>query len=108
MAGVKGRSGGPRANSGGVRPGAGRPKKSKPAPTPLEERDMLQLLQDIALGRVDATPIQVRAAVEAVRYTHARKGESGKKAEKAESAKAAASKFGGVPPPPRMIVNNMK
>ncbi len=108
MAGVKGQSGGPRANSGGARPGAGRPKKSKPAPTPLEGRDMLQLLQDIALGRVEATPIQVRAAVAAVQYTHPKKGESGKKAEKVESAKAAVSKFGGVPPPPRMVVNNMK
>jgi hypothetical protein len=69
---------------------------------------MLQLLQDIALGRVDATPIQVKAAIAAVQYTHAKKGEGGKKAGQIEAAKAAASKFGAAPPPPRMIVNNMK
>lgn len=33
MAGVKGRSGGPRANAGGARPGAGRPRKP-PLPLP--------------------------------------------------------------------------
>ncbi|CAN2526264.1 hypothetical protein [Burkholderia pseudomallei] len=66
---------------------------------------MLQLLQDIALGRVEATAIQVRAAVAAVQYTHAKKGEGGKKDAKAEAAKAAASKFGGPPPPPRLVVN---
>ncbi|WP_321920052.1 hypothetical protein [Paraburkholderia tropica] len=108
MAGVKGRSGGPRANSGGARPGAGRPKKSKPAPAPLDERDMLQLLQDIALGRVDATPIQVRAAVAAVQYTHHKKGEGGKKDEQADAARKAANKFASMPPPARLIVNNQK
>jgi phage terminase small subunit len=98
MPGAKGRS-------GGARSGAGRPRKEPPKPVPLADRDMLQLLQDIALGRVDATPMQVKAAVAAVQYTHAKKGESGKKAEKEANAKAAASKFSRLPPP-RVVVNN--
>ncbi|CAG4925667.1 hypothetical protein R52603_05398 [Paraburkholderia saeva] len=108
MAGVKGKSGGPRVNSGGARPGAGRPKKSKPAPTPIDERDMLQLLQDIALGRVVATVIQVRAATAALPFLYAKKGEGGKKDEQAEKAKRAANKFGSMQPPPRLVVNNPK
>src|SRR5262249_21389700 len=101
MAGVKGRSGGPRKNAGGARPGAGRKpmaaakksanakgsavkvklegqphggalKRTKATPVPIPDRDMLQLLQDIALGKVEATGIQVKAAVAAVQYTHAK------------------------------------
>lgn len=113
--------------SGGARPGAGRPKKIKSAPgaavqvameaqqhggalkraaaTPVEiaDRDMLQLLQDIALGRVNATATQVRAAVAAVQYTHTKKGDGGKKDEVAGKAKqAAAGRFGAAAPPPRL------
>lgn len=73
MPGAKGRS-------GGARSGAGRPRKEPPKPVPLADRDMLQLLQDIALGRVDATPMQVKAAT---------------------------SKFSRLPPP-RVVVNNRK
>ncbi|KWN68725.1 hypothetical protein WT97_23455 [Burkholderia sp. MSMB1459WGS] len=62
---------------------------------------MLQLLQDIALGRVEATALQVRAAIAAVQYTHAKKGEQGKKEQQADAAKVAASKF-GAPPPPKL------
>jgi phage terminase small subunit len=117
MAGKPGRS-------GGARPGAGRPKKvkasdgaavqvsmeaqphggalkrSKAAPVEIAERDMLQLLQDIALGRVDATGLQVRAAIAAVQYTHTKKGDGGKKDEEAEKAKkAGAGRFAAAAPP---------
>ncbi|WP_396615457.1 hypothetical protein ACHZ97_14360 [Lysobacter soli] len=135
MAGVKGRSGGPRKNAGGARPGAGRKpkaaakksanpkasavkvklegqphggalKRTKATPVPIEERDMLQLLQDIALGRVEATGIQVKAAVAAVQYTHAKKGEGGKKEEKKAAAGAiAGGRFAPTPPPPRTRAN---
>ena len=85
MAGVKGKSGGPRKNAGGARPGAGRPKKEKPVPTPIDECDMLQLLQNVALGRIDATALQVRAAIAAVQYTHTKKADGGKKGERKEA-----------------------
>lgn len=89
MAGVKGRSGGPRANAGGARPGAGRKpkaasesangalqvalepqghggalkrKKAVPVPAPAGT-DMLTLLQEIALGLRDASNTQVRTAI---------------------------------------------
>lgn len=86
MAGVKGKS-------GGARPGAGRKPKPKPEPVPLGGLDMLEMLQQVALGYVDATPLQVRAAIAAVQYTHTKKGDGGKKEEVADKAKKAASKF---------------
>ncbi|MDR3381748.1 hypothetical protein [Cupriavidus basilensis] len=109
MAGVKGRSGGPRANAGGARPGAGRPKKEKLAPVPLEERDMLQLLKDIALGRVEASTIQVRAAIAAVQYTHTKTGDGGKKDGQADKAKkASAGKFASAEPPKLAAANGKR
>jgi phage terminase small subunit len=113
MAGVKGRSGGARANSGGARPGAGRKPKPKPEPVlvvasvndeaPAKD-DTLKLLQDIAFGRIDASPIQVRAAIAAVQYTHVKKGDGGKRDEAQERAEKAASKF-APSAPPRLVVS---
>ena len=122
MAGVKGRS-------GGARPGAGRKPKPKPPAgltvepqiaarmTVAEKRekaeekpattttDMLQWLQDVALGRIEAKPMQVRAAIAAVQYTHAKKGEGGKKEAAASKAKevAAGSRFGARPAPLKLV-----
>lgn len=97
---------------GGARVGAGRKPKPRPEPVlhpalakaaPDAEKppvvdpgapvDMLKLLQDVAVGRVDATPIQVRAAIAAVQYTHTKKHDGGKKDEQADKASAAARKF---------------
>lgn len=104
MAGVKGKSGGPRVNSGGARPGAGRPPKAAPELVEIPERDMLTLLQDVALGRVEASVIQVRAAIAAVQYTHAKKGEGGKKEEKENAAKTAGrGKFAPAAAPLRVV-----
>ena len=87
MAGVKGMKGG-----GGARPGAGRkprpkPEGMQPAPVVIEqgERDMLKLLQDVALGLVEATPTQVRAAIAAVQYTHTKRADGGKQRKHAKS-----------------------
>lgn len=100
MAGVKGKSGGARANSGGVRVGAGRKPSPSPKPVPVDACDMLELLQQVALGRVDATAIQVKAAIAAVQYTHAKKSELGKKEEKQDAAiKASSGRFVSSPPP---------
>lgn len=54
---------------------------------------MLKLLQDVAVGLVDATPLQVRAAIAAVQYTHTKRHDGGKKDETADKATAAARKF---------------
>ena len=100
MAGVKGRS-------GGARPGAGR--KPNP-PAPREEPilhagdDALALLHDIAFGRLDATSLQLRAAIAAVQYTHVKKHDGGIKDERQSKAEQAAE---GLRPaqPPRLVSN---
>ena len=60
---------------------------------------MLSLLQAIALGHAEATPIQVRAAIAAVQYTHAKVGEGGKKEQKQADAEKVASRFASAAPP---------
>lgn len=137
MAGVKGKSGGPRKNAGGARPGAGRKpkvaspaeaaksanakakpkaassvavnleaqphggalKRSKDQPVEQADQDMLTLLQNIALGKTAATAIQVRAAVAAVQYTHAKKGDGGKKEERQKAAEKVGGRFAPTAPP---------
>ena len=102
MAGVKGRS-------GGARPGAGRkPKVVENAPKPIGERDMLQLLQDVALGRVEATALQVRAAIAAVQYTHLKTHDGGRKDDVEKRAKKAASKFAPSAPPKLVAVGGKR
>lgn len=106
MAGVKGMKGG-----GGARPGAGRkpkPETAAPAPVVIEqgERDMLKLLQDVALGLIEVTPIQVRAAIAAVQYTHTKRADGGKKEEQAEKAKKVAGGKFAAAAPPKLVVNN--
>jgi hypothetical protein len=120
MAGVKGRS-------GGARPGAGRKPGAKaasglkvarvveagpvvasdpihPAAGLVGGRDMLQMLQDVALGVIEATPTQVRAAIAAVQYTHTKRGDGGKKDEQADKAKKAATgKFRAAPAPLKLV-----
>ncbi len=54
----------------------------------------------------EATPLQVRAAIAAVQYTHAKKGDAGKKEAASEKAKAAASGKFGAAQPPRLIASN--
>lgn len=111
MAGVKGRSGGARANSGGTRPGAGRKPKPKVSPVAVigvasitGEIDMLDFLQCVALGRIDASPVQVRAAIAAIQYTHIKRDDAGKKEEVADRAKGAAGgKFKPAPSPLKLV-----
>jgi phage terminase small subunit len=87
MAGVKGRSGGPRANAGGARPGAGRPKKEAPA-NPY--KDPLEFLQAVWTGEVEATVAQVRAATAALPFKHRKLGEGSNKKEDDEAKRKAA------------------
>ena len=111
MAGVKGRSGGPRANSGGKRDGAGRksqetvhiaPETAQAEPgEPLDPRPTLEL---IALGHMEVSPLQMKALLALLPYTNTKKGEGGKKDEKADLAKkAGAGKFGAAPAPLRVV-----
>lgn len=105
MAGVKGRSGGPRPNSGGARPGAGRKPKPPPEVTVDATNDALTFL--LGVMNDAGAPIQqrVRAAVAAVQYTHAKKGEGGKKEARQDQAERVASKFAAAAPP-KLVVNN--
>lgn len=90
MAGVKGRSG---------------RKPKPPVKIDVGKGDMLEFLQKVALGHIEATPIQVRAAVAAVQYTHTKRSDGGKKEEKEKRAEIAASKFAPAQPP-KLVVNN--
>lgn len=94
MSGVKGRS-------GGVRKGAGRKRKIPPAMVRIEDYhgDMLALLQDVALGKICVSPLQLRAAVCAVQYTHAKAGDAGKRAQKLAIAEKSADLFPTFPEP---------
>lgn len=69
----------------------------------MGDMDMLQLLQAVALGKTEATTIQVRAAIAAVQYTHTKRGDGGKKEELADAAKKA--NVGRFTPaaPPRLV-----
>ena len=120
MAGVKGKSGGARPNSGGKRPGAGRKPKAKPAesanppstavPVDVSKLNMLELLQKVALGQVQVSALQVRAAIAAVQYTHTKRGDGGKKdaADEAARKTAGAGKFSAAPPPKLAAVGGKK
>lgn len=65
----------------------------------MPDMTMLDLLKEIALGRIDASAGQIRAAIAAAQYEHVKKGEGGKKEEASEKAKAAGKKFGARPAP---------
>ncbi len=126
MAGVKGRSGGPRPNSGGKRPGAGRKPKARPAesanapavapPAPMAvapdpaKMNMLEFLEAAARGLIDVKPLQVRAAIAAVQYTHTKRGDGGKKDALNDAARktAGAGKFSAAPPPKLAAVGGKK
>jgi phage terminase small subunit len=91
--------------SGGARPGAGRPKKPPEKNILIKGSDMLKLLQDVALGRIDASALQVRAAIAAVQYTHTKKGD-GKKADKQDAAKVASVGKFAPAAPPKLVYSN--
>jgi phage terminase small subunit len=104
MAGVKGRSGGPRPNSGGARPGAGRKPKPKQEPAVVGQIDPLAFLQGVMRGEIDATALQVRAAVAAAQYVHTKKHDGGKRDDAADAAKKAArGKFASAAPPLKIV-----
>lgn len=101
MAGVAGKSGGPRKNAGGARPGAGRKPKE---PVVTSHSDPLDFLRAVWKGEVDANATQVRAAQAALPFVHQKLGEGGKKGQRQEAAKSASKgKFAAAPPPLRAV-----
>jgi phage terminase small subunit len=107
MAGVKGRSGGARPNTGGWRPGAGRPpnppvicEEVKPSEDP--RLVLLEVMNNTALDM----KLRLDAAKALMPYMHSRKGEGGKKGERKAAAQVAAMGRFAPADKPRLIVNN--
>lgn len=96
-----GKRGGARPNTGGARPGAGRPKKVDPdKPVVIhEEWTMLELLRQVALGRVAISPQQLTAARTAVQYEGFKPGMGGVKDARAKDAAVAHDDIQTTPPP---------
>lgn len=80
-------------------------KREKSVPVEVPECDMLTLLKNIALGRIEASAGQIRAAIAAVQYTHVKRADGGKKEEGQEAAKKAATGKFAAASAPRLVVN---
>jgi phage terminase small subunit len=59
-------------------------------------------LLDVMQGKLEPSPDQLKAAIAATQYLHAKKGEGGKKDEELAAAKKVSSKY-AVSTPPRLI-----
>lgn len=112
MAGVKGKSGGPRKNaggarpnSGGARPGAGR-KPVEPAVT--GQTDAKAFLESVIAGLVEASPAQIRAAQALLPFQHKKLGESGKKEDKQDAAERVSKRFNSSAPPKLVAAGGKK
>lgn len=108
MAGVKGRSGGPRANAGGARKGAGRKKKPPPVLAVPADQDPLAFLLSVMNSADADARLRVRAAVAAAQYVHTKQADGGKKEAAEKAARDAASSRFAPATPPRLVVNNTK
>lgn len=103
MAGVKGKSGGPRQNAGGARPGAGR----KPTPPVLFDipatNDPLEFLRLVMVDNAAEIKIRIAAAVALLPYVHAKKVEGVKDKKQDAAKKAGTGRFGASAPPVRLV-----
>ena len=113
--------GGPRANSGGARPGAGRPKKAPAhadvaaafvtamqkiaADTKAEQGTPLAFLLSVMRGDVAPTPEQLKAAIAAAPFVHLKQGEGGKKEQRQTEAESIASGKFGARQPPKLVAS---
>ena len=75
MAGVKGKSGGPRANAGGARPGAGRPKSPPELVGSTNFANPMDFLQWVMNSKAADLKIRVDAAKALLPFKHQRQGE---------------------------------
>lgn len=133
MAGVKGRSGGARVNTGGARPGAGRPRKNPefsvggdrlnksrakafkldppatsgaPSETPVQTtyNKALTYLMYVVNDPETDPRLRVRAAVAAAQYQQVKAGDGGKREGQADAAKkAGGGKFAPAAPPLKLV-----
>jgi hypothetical protein len=88
----------PQSHGGGLKRARSEPVQQ------AADKDMLQFLQEVALGRTNATTLQVRAAIAAVQYTHTKRHDGGKKDEAANRAKKAATgRFAAAPAPLALV-----
>jgi phage terminase small subunit len=99
---MKGRSGGPRPNSGGAREGAGRPPKE---PTLLELTghydDPAKFLKAVMNDSMTDAKVRVDAAKALMPYEHQKLGEGGKKDQQKQAAQeVGAGKYAASAPPP--------
>ena len=93
---------------GGKRPGAGRKPAQKPPEAPpvviTDEKDPLTFLTGVMQGTIEATPLQVRAAIAAAQYVHTKTHDGGKKDAKVDAAKQASKgRFSAAPPPLKLV-----
>ena len=109
MPGVKGKSGGPRANAGGARPGAGRPRKAKPEgpPPPARADDPVEFLMGVMNDPLQDPKLRVRAAIAAAAYKAPRFAPVAKKEQRnaAASNPSRPNRFATPSAPPRLVVN---
>jgi phage terminase small subunit len=102
MAGMKGRSGGARPNSG--------PKPKPKAPelplAAVEGQSPLDFLLSVQNDPAATPALRVRAAVAAAQYLHTKRHDGGKKDEAEELAKAAAKGKYAPKAAPKLVVNN--
>ena len=102
MAGVKGKSGGPRKNAGGARPGAGRKPKEPDlcGDKKLQGDDPLVFLTTVMKDPAQDMKLRADAAKALMPFVHLKLGEGGKKDLKKDAAKVAAGRFAPVAVPP--------
>lgn len=98
MAGVKGRSGGPRPGSGGD----GRPPNPPDLVDVAETSDPLEFLRSVMNDGGTDVKIRVDAAKALASFTLSKPGVQGKKAAKQEEAAKVAARFGALDAPARL------
>ena len=106
MAGVKGKSGGARPNTGGARAGAGRKKKEAPTVDISSNGDPKVFLTDLMNSPEADVRMRVDAAKALMPFVHQKLGEGGKKEALDDKAKKASVGRFVVKLPPKLVVNN--
>src|SRR5688500_11147024 len=108
MAGVKGRSGGSRPNTGGARPGAGR-KPKIPKITDVDGSDAEEFLMALVHDKSADVKVRLEAAKALLPYQKEKMAELGKKQLRKDAARhaAGAGRFVAIQPP-RLVINNVR
>ena len=108
MAGVKGKSGGARPNTGGARAGAGRKKKEAPVVEFSANGDPKKFLVELMNDPAVDVRIRSDAAKALMPFVHQKLGEGGKKEERQEAAKKVAGRFAQSAPPKLVAAGGKK